>query len=183
MNVEPVVAGVLGVSCIIMASTLCFETLRMGEEKASSPQPTVIVVNGDTTLPPDVARMTLALVNKNPLNVKGDKTTWQGQVGVDKRGFAIFSRWEYGVRAAAFVLKNYSQRHKLSTLKEIIYRFSDTDQEEYIDFLSKRMKLGAEEKFDVIRRLPDLLRHMARFEAGCALPEELFIPYDILEHI
>lgn len=120
----------------------------------------------------------LAFRNRNLLNVKGKN--WQGQVGNDKFGHAVFKSWEYGVRAAAFTLRTYAVKHKLTTLESIVGRFAEGNRLEYVAFLGSRMGLDADEEFDVIRRLPELLRNMARFESGQDLPEQLFVPYDIL---
>lgn len=123
----------------------------------------------------------MAVANRNPLNVKGKD--WQGQIGSDKFGHAQFKSWEYGIRAAALTLRSYAMRHKIDTLKGIVYRFAEGNREQYIKFLSRRLKLKADEKFNLISRMPDLLRAMARFECGQDLPDELFVPYDILEKL
>ena len=65
----------------------------------------------------------LAFRNRNLLNVKGKN--WQGQVGNDKFGHAVFKSWEYGVRAAAFTLRTYAVKHKLTTLESIVGRFAE----------------------------------------------------------
>lgn len=123
----------------------------------------------------------MAVANKNPLNVKGKD--WQGQVGSDKFGHAQFKSWEYGIRAAALTLRSYAMRHKIDTLKGIVHRFAEGNREQYIRFLGRRLGLKADEKFNLITRMPDLLRAMARFECGQDLPDELFVPYDILEKL
>ena len=123
----------------------------------------------------------MAVANKNPLNVKGKG--WQGQIGNDKFGHAQFKSWEYGVRAAAMTLRTYSRNHKIDTLKGIVHRFAEGNREQYIRFLGKKLKLGAEEKFDLVARMPELLRAMSRFECGQYLPDELFVPYDILSKL
>lgn len=128
---------------------------------------------------------TLARKNKNPLNVKAlsGKDKWQGQIGRDDQGHAIFSTWEHGMRAAALVLKNYHRRHGIETVEGIVRRFAEGNQEEYIKFLCNRLNVKPDEKIDVVRRMPEILRAMARFEAGENLPERLFVAYDILGKI
>lgn len=139
----------------------------------------------DTELPPiaielppiEEADEPLAVRNKNPLNVKGKG--WKGQIGTDEQGHAIFMSYEYGVRAAAHVLHSYATRHNISTVKAIVERFAEGNQDKYISYVCKRIGVVPKQEFDVVRRLPDLLRAMSRFESGKDFPDELFIPYDL----
>lgn len=134
---------------------------------------------------PASATETLAIKNRNPLNVKAlsGNNKWQGQIGVDEQGHAIFSTWEHGMRAGAIVLKNYKKRHGIETVEGIVRRFAEGNQEEYIAFMCKRLEVKPDEKIDIIRRMPEILRAMARFESGETLPERLFVAYDILGRI
>lgn len=123
----------------------------------------------------------LSVQNRNPLNVKALKNgKWEGQVGVDKFGHAQFATWEYGMRAGAFVLKNYAQRHNIETVRGIVERFAEGNREEYIAFLCKRLRVKDNEKISIIKRMPEILRAMARFESGEKLPDHLFVAYDIV---
>lgn len=131
---------------------------------------------------------TLAIKNKNPLNVKclGGGKKWKGQIGKDKIGHAIFRTWEDGIRAAAFVLKNYEAKHGINTIEDIVVRFAKAKGEvknEYIGFLCRRMKLRPDEEFSIRKRLPELLKHMTRFESGQNFPDRFFRPYDLVSSI
>lgn len=127
------------------------------------------------------SKETLAAKNKNPLNVKALKNDkWQGQIGIDAIGHAVFETWEHGMRAGAIVLKNYAKRHGINTVTGIIERFAEGNQEEYIAFMCKRLNVKADEKINIIKRMPEILRAMARFESGEKLPDHLFVAYDIL---
>lgn len=134
---------------------------------------------------PIIKKETLAQKNKNPLNVKaltsGDK--WQGQIGKDDQGHAVFATWEHGMRAGAIVLKNYHKKHGIETIEGIVRRFAEGNQEQYIKFLCNRLNVKPNEKIDIVRRMPEILRAMARFESGETLPERLFVAYDILGRI
>lgn len=123
--------------------------------------------------------LALAFLNKNPLNVKAVEGGWEGQVGVDGQGHAIFKTWEHGMRAASIVLKNYAKRHKIDTISDVIDRFAEGNRKEYKKFVAKRLRVKIDEKIDLISKMPELLRAMARFESGTDLPDILFIPYDI----
>lgn len=131
---------------------------------------------------------TLAIKNKNPLNVKcleGGKK-WKGQIGRDKIGHAVFRTWEDGIRAAAFVLKNYESKHGINTIEDIVTRFAKAKgkvKEEYITFLCKRMRLEPNEEFSIKKRMPELLKHMTRFESGQDFPDRFFRPYDVVSSI
>lgn len=124
--------------------------------------------------------LSLAFLNRNPLNVKAVEGGWEGQVGVDEQGHAIFKSWEHGMRAASIVLKNYAKRHKIDTISDVIDRFAEGNRKEYKAFVSKRLGVKADEKINLINKMPELLRAMARFESGTELPDVLFVPYDIL---
>lgn len=131
---------------------------------------------------------TLAQRNKNPLNIKklsGNKT-WEGQIGVDEQGHAIFSSWEYGIRAASFTLKNYALKHKIDTVEDTLRRFCEAQGkqfENYVNFVCRELGVKKNQKINLIAYMPKLLRAMARFESGMNLPEELFVSYDVLAYL
>ena len=126
-------------------------------------------------------KVTLAMLNRNPMNVKvSDSGPWKGQIGVDKFGHAKFIYWSDGFRAGAKVLKKYAEEHKIDTLNALITRFCTGNHDEYITFLSKRLKLRPNEKFNLAGRLPEVMRAMARFESGQEFPEYFFRPYDLV---
>ena len=127
------------------------------------------------------AVQTLAIRNNNPLNVKTVKgSPWHGQIAVDKHGHAVFDTPEHGIRAGANVLLNYYTRHGLDTLDGILSRFCTGNRAEYAAFLSKRLGVPPDVKFDVLARLPELLHAMARFESGQEWPRELFAGYSLV---
>lgn len=123
--------------------------------------------------------------NKNLLNIKSLKyDKWKGQIGTDRFGHAIFKDWEYGIRAASFVLKNYSKRHKIDTIESLIHRFCRGNQTEYIEYLSKSIGVKPNEKIELVKYLPKLLKYMAIYESGNhKLPDKLFACYDILAEL
>ena len=58
--------------------------------------------------------------NNNPGNIKAGSQPWQGQVGVDSRGFVIFDSYENGIRALKIILTN------AATGQSTIYHPTDT---------------------------------------------------------
>lgn len=127
----------------------------------------------------------LAVSNKNPFNVKGlnNGDKWLGQCGSDKQGHAKFESWEHGVRAAALTLISYEKRYGIRTIRGIVTRFSQSNHEAYCNLLSKALGIGADEQFNIHKRMPDLLRAMCRMECGIDLPSTLLIPYTTLEKL
>lgn len=153
----------------------------------------IIPLPDDPEPAPEVASVSvpenasLAHKNRNPLNIKSmGKEKWAGQIGTDEFGHAIFSSWEHGLRAAGFTLKAYTRWHGVDTVTGLVKRFceaSDAEQKTYIDFICKRLGVKPDEKIDFVKRMPDLLRAMARYESGFDLPEELFVGYDLLAYL
>jgi len=130
-------------------------------------------------------KLTLSQKNKNPLNIKrlGGGQKWQGQIGVDRFGHVIFTSWEHGVRAASFTLKAYARRHKVDTVEDLVSRFCEAKGKAYIayvNYICRRLGVKSNEKIDLVEHMPKLLRIMARYESGMPLPEELFVPYDVI---
>ena len=132
---------------------------------------------GEAPLPP------LAVQNNNPCNVKPYRADdpWLGQVGVDKHGHVVFSSLEYGIRAAALTLCTYSKKYGIDTVKGVLDRFTAGEAyATYIKYVCDKLGVAPDEKIDIVKRMPDLLRAMAYFESGVEFDEKLFIPYDIL---
>lgn len=127
---------------------------------------------------------TIARRMNNPLNIKrkygGGK--WEGEIGYDRQGHVHFKTVQHGIRAAAFVLKSYYRKHKIDNLEAIIDRFCGGNKK-YVSFLSKRMKLKPTESFNVLNRMPELLRYMSQYESGKPLPEEYLVTLDVLENL
>ena len=108
---------------------------------------------------------------------------WRGEIGIDEQKHVIFSAPEYSVRAGALTLRSYYMVHKLDTIEKIVKRYSTSNHDEYISYLCAKMKLRPDESFDVIRRLPELLKGIAYFETGKQIPEKMLATLDILGKI
>lgn len=118
------------------------------------------------------------------LNVKAPSDRyWKGQCGRDKQGHAIWEAPEYSLRAGALVLRSYYLRHGISTIEGIVKRFSTCNHEEYISYLCRHLGLKPDEKFNIIQRIPELIRHMSAFETGRQVPESKIATLDILASI
>jgi hypothetical protein len=106
---------------------------------------------------------------------------WKGQVGIDRHGHAVFKSPEWSLRAGAIVLRNYARRHHLNTIEGIVKRFSTCNHKEYISFLCRRLGLKPDEPFNVVRRMPELLPAMVKFETGRAVAPEHVAILDFLK--
>jgi hypothetical protein len=110
---------------------------------------------------------TLSRKAGNYLNVKAPSDTyWLGQQGRDAHGHAVFKSPEWSLRAGTLVLRSYYQRHNIKTVRGIVERFSTNNHAEYTKYLCDRLKLDPDEEFNVMKRMPELVRHMVRFESG-----------------
>lgn len=128
---------------------------------------------------------TVSRRNGSWFNVKrlSNGRKWRGEIGIDEQKHVIFSAPEYSVRAGALTLRSYYMVHKLDTIEKIVKRYSTSNHEEYIAYLCSKMKLKPDESFDVIRRLPELLKGIAYFETGKPIPEKMLATLDILGKI
>lgn len=117
---------------------------------------------------------TLAQANRNFANVKSLKNgqVWEGQIGTDRFGHAIFKHPAYSIRACALVLKSYERKHKIQTVKDLVYRFAEGNREPYIEHLCKVLDVEPEQKISLTKRMPELLRGIVRFETGLSIGEE-----------
>ena len=127
---------------------------------------------------------TLSRKAGNYLNVKAPSDTyWLGQKGRDAHGHAVFKSPEWSLRAGTLVLRSYYQRHGIRTIRGIVERFSTNNHEEYTKYLCSRLHLEPDEEFNVMRRMPELVRHMVRFESGSGVKPEHIHLLDVMSSI
>lgn len=184
---------VAGIAAICIWGKVCHDMTHLHAENAALHE---VLASGTATMPPKAQNngcsvdacslvkpkpQTLARQNNNPLNVKG--RGWKGQIGNDKIGHAIFSSPEYGFRAAALTLRSYARKHKIETVEAIVDRFCEAKgkvRSQYIKHICRELGIKPDEKFDLIRRMPELLKAMGRFESGESIPPRYVDGYDIL---
>ena len=120
----------------------------------------------------------------NPFNIKRQVSgkKWKGEIGYDSQGHVHFISVEHGIRAAAFVLKSYYKKHDIATLEAIINRFCGGNKD-YVKFLSTRLNLKPNQKFNVLSRLPELMQAMSKYESGRQLPSECLVTLDIVREL
>ena len=127
---------------------------------------------------------TLSRKAGNYLNVKAPSDSyWLGQQGRDAHGHAVFVSPEWSLRAGTLVLRSYYQRHGIKTVRGIVERFSTCNHEEYTKYLCARLNLEPDEEFNVMRRMPELVRHMVRFESGSGVKPEHIHLLDVMSSL
>lgn len=108
--------------------------------------------------------------NNNPGNLRDFGIKWDGLIGRDAHGYAIFATPVKGARAMYIDLRTGFQRDGENTVREIITEWAppsdNNPTDRYIEFLSRF--LGVEP--DQVLRLEDaripLMQGIAQFEAG-----------------
>jgi len=84
--------------------------------------------------------------NNNPGNIRKGSSTWEGEIGVDDKGFIVFSSMNYGVRACMKLIRNYIMGGT-NTIRKIINRYAPpTDNnptESYIAYVSTQCNIGS----------------------------------------
>lgn len=111
--------------------------------------------------------------NNNPLNIDFNKANdWEGQVGIEtgvtNPRFAKFVSMEYGVRAAAVLVRNYMRKYGLTTVHGIINRWAPSvENNTYAYSEHVAHKLGVS-PYEPIQEsdIPELLYHMIKHENG-----------------
>lgn len=108
--------------------------------------------------------------NNNPGNIRWDKKTqWLGQIGVDDKGFVIFSQPQYGIRAIARTLTNYEKLHGLNTVRGIIGRWAPPKENitaAYIRSVSSKLGVSPDEPLNLQEIMPVLVSAIIHHENG-----------------
>lgn len=121
---------------------------------------------------------TLAVKNRNFLNIKVGREPWKGQIGTDKYGHAIFEDPVWSIRAGAIVLRSYEHKHKINTIDGLVRRFAEGNHEDYAKYLCRELNVKKDEKISFTAHMPELIRAMVKFEMGQYLPDKY---YDLLK--
>lgn len=153
------------------------ETSQKTEELES-----VILFMESNNLPlMSIKKMTVGIQNKNPMNVYAmpESNKWDGQIGKDDRGHAIFASFEYGLRAGAKVLINYHKKG-INTIDGLINAYCTGNQKVYKSFLSRQLGVPSTRKISLLEYLPQLMKAIVRFENGYdVFPDTAYIPYSV----
>ena len=117
--------------------------------------------------------------NNNPGNIRGSSIEWQGQVGVDDKGFCIFDSNENGIRALCRLLVIYQTKYSLDTINGIIHRWAPpsdgNDSGAYVRAVCAALGVGPDDPLDVTQ--PTLLGNLA---AAIIQHENGMQPYSVV---
>jgi len=109
------------------------------------------------------------LRNHNPGNLRYVATVqWNGQVGDDGTGYAVFDSDEHGVRALGHQLQTYAGRG-ITSVAQIISTYapsSENDTQAYIADVAGRVGVDPNEPLDVYALLPQLADAIIHHEQG-----------------
>jgi hypothetical protein len=108
----------------------------------------------------------LGIRSNNPLNLRPG--SYNGEVGMNEKGFSIFDTMENGVRAAAKNLIAYQDKHGIDTVEGVVRRWSTTDQDAYIAFVCHVCELNHNDPLDLhdFNTLWWLVESMGEMENG-----------------
>ena len=124
--------------------------------------------------------MSSGLRNNNPLNIRRmPGTTWKGSLtpAPSPQGegrFVQFISIEWGLRAAFVLLRTYSAKYKLNSIRDIVTRWApptENDTETYIRTVCRLTGFGGNQRLTE-QDWPKLVQAMAQVESGALLSEE-----------
>lgn len=123
--------------------------------------------------------------NNNPLNIRIGNV-WLGEANENTDGeFEQFTSMKYGLRAAFVLLRRYICHYHLSSIAQIISRWSPSSENNtrlYIDFVSKRVGIANDTQIDFYDKVTicKLVQAMAYYECKTTIPmEAIEKAYDI----
>lgn len=97
-------------------------------------------------------KISRGLRNNNPLNIRRNKTAWQGLAAEQKdSAFFSFTAPCWGYRAAFITLMNYKKLHGLDSIATWVARWAppiENDTTAYVRFVSRQSGLAPDEKID-----------------------------------
>jgi hypothetical protein len=113
--------------------------------------------------------VTRGLRNHNPFNLRYvPEIQWDGQIGDDGSGYAVFETDEKGCRAGGKQLKTYASRG-LTSVAQIISTFAPSNENDtaaYIADVSQRLGVDPNQPLDVVAVLPQLGGAIIHHENG-----------------
>lgn len=116
--------------------------------------------------------MSRGLRNCNPGNLRISNEKWQGEVCPSRdTAFKQFKNMAYGYRAIFKIINTYYTKYSLKTIRGVINRYAPPNENNtnaYVDFVSKRVGIGADEEFSIFDKytLIKLVSAISRMENG-----------------
>ena len=111
----------------------------------------------------------LGLRQNNPGNIRPGAGFF-GETG-SAGGYAQFADEDAGLRALARLLRTYGNEYDINTVRELVGRYApESDNPDsfnnYINYLSEQLGVGADEEFDLVGRRADIIPAIVGFEQG-----------------
>lgn len=123
-------------------------------------------------------KKTRGLRNNNPGNIRRSSQHFVGELtnSTDK-SFKQFESMAYGYRALFKIIITYYTRYHLTTVEDIISRYSpptENNTDVYIQYVSKRLGVQPNERMDLddTRLFCDLIIAMTKMETGIDASED-----------
>ena len=113
--------------------------------------------------------------NNNPGNIKHGSSNWQGMANVQPDSvFVTFSTVQYGIRALVVLLRNYNQRHGISTIRGIIQRWApaggeNPHHENYVNYVAGVAGVSPDRYLTSVQfeqYIPAITQGIMNFESG-----------------
>lgn len=117
-------------------------------------------------------KISRGLRNNNPLNIRRNKTAWQGLAAEQTdSAFFTFTTPAWGYRAAFITLRNYKRLHGIDTLHSWVSRWAppvENDTAAYIVFVARKTGLNPHERIDCNNKeaMCSIVAAMSQMENG-----------------
>lgn len=123
---------------------------------------------------------TRGIRNNNPGNIRKGSSKWEGEIGVDDKGFIVFKEMKYGVRACMKLVRNYILSGH-DTIRKIISRWAPSSDnnptESYISYVSTQIGIGSNTKIsaDDWDKLCKVVVSICYFESRYIVPSSEYL--------
>ena len=125
--------------------------------------------------------------NNNPLNIEAG-APWVGLAKPDEmtdaqkaeRRFAVFVAPEFGIRAAARLLRTYQKKYRLMTVDQMVHRWAppvENNTGSYAAVVARHMGIPSDKSFEFAGELAErMIEAMVRHENGQQpYPRDVFV--------
>lgn len=123
--------------------------------------------------------MTPQIKRNNPGNIRPATKKWLGEITPQGAAYSSFETLEYGCRALLKLLSVYINRHNLTTIEKIIYRWAPPQDrnhtEIYVNVVCKKSGLGRKQSIEATKEfLIPIAKAMTEVEHGrnTSIPDE-----------
>lgn len=120
--------------------------------------------------------------NNNPGNLRISSSNWKGKVPSSKNTDGAFEQFDYyvwGVRAMVVLLRNYINKNRLTTIRQIMAKYappSENHTDTYAKWVANKSGIGIDQQITATQQhLRPLVKAMAHYENGQdAVDDDMF---------